>query len=248
MAASSEWGQDNSGSFRTTHWSVVLAASQNESSGKQDALAKLCQDYWYPLYVYIRRCGHDVHNAKDLTQDFFQFFLEKDVLAVAGITREGGKFRSFLLTVLKRFLANEWARSQAQKRGGGQTILSLDAELAENRYSIEPADHLSPDIAFEQNWANTLLERVMSRLETEYKHWRKGDLFREIQIFLCSKKEVPYADVGARLGMSAGAVKTAVCRLRKRYGQLLHEEIARTVATLEEVEEEIRHLIAVLNR
>jgi DNA-directed RNA polymerase specialized sigma24 family protein len=125
MAASSEWGQENSGSFRTTHWSVVLAASQNESFGKQDALAKLCQAYWYPLYVYIRRCGHDVHNAQDLTQDFFRFFLEKDVLA--DITREGGKFRSFLLTVLKRFLANEWARRQAQKRGGGRTILSLDA-------------------------------------------------------------------------------------------------------------------------
>jgi RNA polymerase sigma factor (sigma-70 family) len=246
MPGGFEHEQGNSGSFRTTHWSVVLAAGQREPARKQEALGALYRAYAHPIYGYVRRRGHDAHKAQDLMQDFFMHLLEKDVFT--GLTREGGKFRSFLLTVLKRFLASDWTRSQAQKRGGGCELVSLDAEIAENRYRIEPADPASPDAAFERSWANTLLERVMNRLETEYKQWRKAELFEHLRVFLCSKKDAPHSELGARLGMSAGAVKTAVCRLRRRYREILREEIAETVATAEEVDEEIRYLITILGR
>lgn len=238
---------DAAGAFRTTHWSVVLAASRRNAPDAQDALAKLCQSYWYPLYAYVRRRGHDSHEAEDLTQEFFARLLDKNYLE--GITREGGRFRSYLLTTLKHFLANEWERARAQKRGGGKALVSLDDQDAEARYKFEPADSATPEILFERRWALTVLDQVMVRLRDEYITQGKAVLFEHLQPLLAGDKSlIPYAEVGAALSMSEGAVKVAVHRLRKRYGQLLQDEIAETVAAPEEVEDEIRYLISAASR
>jgi len=156
---------EGAGAFRTTHWSVVLAASHRNAPNAQDALAKLCQTYWYPLYAYVRRRGHDSHDAEDLTQEFFARLLDKNYLD--GITRQGGRFRSYLLTTLKHFLANEWERARTQKRGGGKALVSLDDQDAESRYRFEPADSATPEILFERRWALTVLDQVMVRLREE---------------------------------------------------------------------------------
>jgi RNA polymerase sigma factor (sigma-70 family) len=245
MTAISDWGQGDAAAFRTTHWSIVLTAGQTHSADQHESLAKLCKIYWYPLYAYIRRRGHHAPDAQDLTQEFFARLLEKEVLN--GVTREGGKFRSFLLTALKRFLANEWAKSQAQKRGGGQNIVPLEIETAEGLYALEPVDHLTPEILFERRWAATLLNRAMTRLENEYRNWKKADLLKKLQMFLCgSDRNISCKELGAQLGMSEGAVRVALSRLRRRYRELVREEIARTVSTPEEIDEEIKYLVSVL--
>jgi RNA polymerase sigma factor (sigma-70 family) len=231
--------------FNTTHWSVVLAASNNDSTRAREALAKLCQTYWYPLYAYVRRRGYSAHDAQDLTQAFFEQLLERRSLASA--TPELGKFRSFILTAMKHFLASEWKQGMAQKRGGGSQVLSLDWAAAEERFDLEPATHSSPDKLFDKQWAVTLLADVLRRLECEYQSEGKGDLFAALkQTLLGLRESQPYAELALKLGMNEGAVKVTVHRLRKRYRELIHDEIANTLDDPREVEAEMRYLFQVL--
>ena len=230
--------------FATTHWSLVLAARDRAEPGADEALAGLCSLYWYPLYAYVRRRGHGADEAHDLTQEFFARLLGKDFLA--GVDRGKGKFRAFLLAACSHFLANERDRVRAKKRGGGRAILSLSAADAEGRYSAEPADALTPEKLFERRWALALLQQVMTRLRDEFEAKGKGRLFDRLRGFLVGEKGAGYRQAANELRLSEGAVKVAVHRLRQRYRELLHEEIARTVGAAEEVEEEIRALFAAL--
>ena len=235
-AVPSEW-------FVTTHWSVVLAARENDSPRAARALAQLCRVYWYPLYAYIRRRGHDAHAAQDLTQEFFARLLRQDILKA--VQQERGKFRWFLLSAAKRFLANEWNRDHALKRGGGQTLLSLDEETAEGRYRHEIPDDSSPDKLYDRNWAMTLLEQAQAQLQHEYESSGRGAIFEQLKIFLSGDRAaISHAEAGVALGMNEGAVKVAVHRLRGRYRERLREQIAQTVSTPAEIEEEIQQLFA----
>jgi len=232
-----------SGQFATTHWSVIAQAGRSDSPQARAALAQLCQVYWYPLYAFIRRQGHGVEDAQDLTQEFFARLLAKKFFTAA--QPEKGRFRSFLLMTLKRFLANEWERAHAAKRGGGRTPVSIDADQAEARYRAEPAHHLSADVLFERQWAATLLDQVLVSLEREYTLSGKGPLFQHLKGCLTqAATAIPLAQVAAQLGMKESAVKVAAHRLRGRYRDLLRLEIAKTVSSPEEVAEEIRHLFA----
>ena len=230
--------------FTTTHWSVVLAARATDAPQAAAALEKLCRTYWYPLYAYLRRRGYGEHDAQDMTQGFFAHLLERDWLQ--GVAREKGRFRSFLLAALNYFLADQRDRATAQKRGGGQPVISFDAHEAEERYRLEPVDERSPDKLFEQRWAMALLDQVLARLAQEFSDAGKLELFNQLQPFLVEGTgEKTYAET-AREGMTEEALKKAVQRMRRRYHQLFREEIAQTVASPEEVEEELRHLCAVL--
>lgn len=203
-------------------------------------MEELCGTYWYPLYAYVRRCGYDSHEAEDLTQEFFARLLAKNYLA--DVDRAKGKFRSFLLASLKHFLANEWDRAQAKKRGGGHTIISLDAET---RYRQEPMDELSADKLLDRQWAIALLDQVLARLGAEYADAGKSEVFEQLKNSLTGNRDsIPYAAIAAKLDTTEGAVKVAVHRLRQRYRKLLREEIAHTVASPAEIDEEIRHLFA----
>ncbi len=234
------------GWFKTTHWSVVLNAARTDNARANPALAKLCQTYWYPLYTYIRRSGHPTEEAKDLTQEFFARLLEKNYLQ--GIEVDKGKFRSFLLTALKRFLANEWDRANRLKRGGGHQIISLDAEDTENRYRLEPVDPMTPEKLFERRWANTLLGQVMAALEGEFAAAGKGQFFKELKPFLSGDDEhASYAEISRRVEVSEGALRVNVHRLRQRYRELLRLEIANTVERPEEIDDEIRYLFSALS-
>ena len=231
--------------FATTHWSVVLTAGRPDSSHYRQALETLCRTYWVPLYVYLRRRGHDIYQAEDNIQAFFACLLEKGGLRLADPKR--GRFRSFLLVALKHFLANESARAQTQKRGGGRKILSLDVENAEKRYTREPRDELSPEKLFERSWALAVLDRTMVRLQAEAVAAKKEKHFDCLKMYLVAEKNaIPYNEVAARLKMTEGAVKVAVHRLRQRYRDLLRDEIAQTVTTEEQINEEIRDLFAAL--
>jgi RNA polymerase sigma factor (sigma-70 family) len=230
-------------SFAPTRWSVVLTAAHRAGPDAEEALATLCQAYWYPLYAYVRRQGHDPHDAEDLTQAFFARLIERQYLQ--RIQREGGRFRSFLLTALKRFLANEWDRARAEKRGGKRAIVSLDCETAEALYQVEPAHTLSPDRLYERHWAQALLDRVMTRLHEEYARADKAEWFARLSSTLGRPRgEAPYRELAAGLGTTEAAIKMGVQRLRARYRALLRAEVAQTVARPEEIEEEIRHLFA----
>lgn len=233
--------------FRTTHWSAVWTARDKTSSQAQQALAELCQTYWYPLYAYIRRRGSDPLEAEDLTQGFFERLLEKDYLG--DLTPGGGRFRSFLLTALKHFLANEWDRKQTLKRGGRAVTVSRDDQEAEKRYQLEPIDNITPETLFEQRWALTVLDRVLARLREEFVARHKAELFEGLKGFLSADQPGGlYSEVAAKTGLKEGTVKVAVHRLRRRYGELLRAEIAETVHDPAEVESEVRHLISVLSR
>ena len=231
--------------FATTHWSVVLAAREPDAL-QAAALEKLCRTYWYPLYAYVRRRGYAESDAQDLTQGFFAHLFEREWMQ--SVARDKGRFRSFLLASLNYFLADQLARAGAQKRGGGRQIISFEAHEAEECYRLEPVDKLSPDILFERRWAMTLLDRVLTRLAQEFSDAGKPDLFDRLQPFLVAGTgENTYAEVARAGGMSEEAMKKAVQRMRRRYHQLFREEIAQTVASAEEVEEELRHLCAVLS-
>jgi RNA polymerase sigma factor (sigma-70 family) len=232
--------------FATTHWSVVLAAGHGTLPGAQEALEMLCQAYWYPLYAYVRRQGHSPEDAQDLTQEFFARFLEKHSVGLADPAR--GRFRTFLLTALKNFLTNEWIKNARQKRGSGRAFLSWDLQGAENRYATEPSDGTTPETIFEQRWAVTLLERVLTLLREECLAGDKGALFEQLKDYVWGEKSgVTYAEVAGALGLSEGAVKVAVHRLRHRFGELLRSEIAHTVARPEEIDDEVRHLIEMIS-
>jgi DNA-directed RNA polymerase specialized sigma24 family protein len=231
--------------FATTHWSVVLAAGQDDTPQSAAALERLCGTYWYPLYAYVRRQGYDVADAQDLTQGFFAHILSRGFLKRASPAR--GKFRSFMLGSLKYFLADEWAKLQAQKRGGGRALVCLDAQTAEARYRLEPVDLMDAEKLFERRWATALLDRVLERLEEEFaKEGSKPD-FDQLRPFLLGEKSsVTYAEVAAAAQMTEGALKVAVHRLRQRYRGLFREEVAHTVEEPSEIEDEVRHLFAVL--
>jgi RNA polymerase sigma-70 factor (ECF subfamily) len=233
------------GWFAATRWTVVLAAGGSHSSRAQAALAQLCRTYWYPLYGYVRRRSGSVEDAEDLTQEFFARMIERQTFAAADPER--GKFRSYILTALKNFLATEWHKAQAQKRGGGREILSLDLAAAARRFDQEPADTASPDRLFDRQWALALLNEVLARLEAEYRDDGKGELFAALKETLIGARAAqPYAALGVRLGLNENAVKVAVHRLRRRYRALLEAEIAETVASPVEAAEEMQHLLRVL--
>ena len=231
--------------FVTTHWSVVLAAGRSDTTRAHDALAHLCKSYWYPLYAYARRRGCSPHDAQDLTQDFFARLLAGKWVAEAD--RQRGRFRSFLLTAMKHFMANEWHKAQAQKRGGGQPILSLDDDTAEHRYRLEPAETATPESLFERGWALTLLEGVLARLEEEYRVDGKQAWMEAMRPALTTDRgDLDYADLAHKLGMTETAARVAVHRLRQRYRQLIRAEVASTVASPEEVEAEMHYLFQAL--
>lgn len=233
--------------FHTTHWTMVLAARERDGEVGRRALASLCSTYWYPLYAFIRRQGSSPHEAEDLTQEFFHRFLERNT--IGSVRPAAGKFRSFLLACLKNFLANERERAQAQRRGGGQPLVSLDSGDAETRYSLEPADHRTPEAVFERRWAFAVLERTLAELRREYAVVGKSDLFEALQGFLPGGQgDVFRAELAAQRGVSVGAIDVAIHRLRQRFGALLREQVAQTVSSEADVEEEIRYLISVMSR
>lgn len=232
--------------FNTTHWSLVLLAGETQAPHADAALDKLCRTYWYPLYAYVRRAGHEAQDAQDLTQEFFARLLEKKYLRLAD--RERGRFRSFLLKSLQHFLVNDWVRGQAQKRGGGQKVFSLDEEAAERAYLQQPADQLAPESLYDKRWAVTLLERAMERLGADYAAAGKRELFDRLKpLLLTEGSGDSYRQLAGPLGLSEGAVKVAVHRLRQRFRDAVRAEIAQTVATPEEVDEELRCLMAALS-
>jgi RNA polymerase sigma factor (sigma-70 family) len=231
------------GRFATTRWSLVLAAKGRGEPQAREALADLCALYWYPLYAYVRRRGHDADRAQDLTQEFFARLLEKDFLA--DVDRGKGRFRSFLLAACKHFLANERDRARALKRGGGREPIPIDALDAESRYRREPVDAMTPERLFDRRWALTLLDQVLQRLGEEMARAGKAVWFDRLKpALLGARGSDPYGQIAAELGMTEGAVKVAVHRLRQRYRALLNEEIARTVDDPGQVEDEIRDLFA----
>lgn len=234
-------GPGSSPVFVTTRWSVVLSARAGDSPESSRALEDLCRAYWYPLYAHVRRLGHAPADAEDLTQAFFARLLEKRWLAAADQDR--GRFRSFLLGSLKHFLANERDRARAQKRGGHVRIVPLDPASGESWLQHEPASTRTPDREFDRRWALALLETVLARLEQEYTAHGKAPLFHLLKGTLGA---APAATPAAQLAMSEGAMRVAAHRLRRRYRDLLRDEIAQTVATPAEVEAELRHLLAAL--
>ncbi len=231
--------------FPNTHWSLVLTAGRRDTPRAHEALSRLCETYWYPLYAYVRRRGQSPHDAQDLTQEFFARLLEHNWLAA--VDQERGRFRTFLLTALERFLANEWDKARAQKRGGGKPVLPLQFDTAETRFSAEPADTRTPEQTFERRWALTLLDEVLRRLEAEQRAEGKAEHFATLkQCLVGDRASLPYDQIAQATGLSEGAVKVAVHRLRVRYRELLRAEIANTVASADEVDVEMRHLFNVL--
>jgi RNA polymerase sigma factor (sigma-70 family) len=231
--------------FLTTHWSVVLAAQDKSSPESAAALEVLCRAYWYPLYAFVRQQGHSPDDAQDLTQEFFARLLAKEYLQAAD--REKGRFRTFLRVALRRFLANEWDRARRLKRGGGHTPLPLDTMAAEQRYQAERDDALAPDRLYERRWAWTLLEQALARLRADYSAAGKAAEFDRLKETLTADRgSIPYPDLAAALGLSEGAARVAVHRLRKRFREVFRATVAETVSTPEEVEDELRHLVALL--
>ena len=240
-----EKAETQSGVFATTHWSVVLTAGQSTSSQAAEALEKLCHTYWYPLYVYVRRRGHGVSDAQDLTQDFFYRLLDRDWLAQ--VDRRKGRFRSFLLVAMNHFLANEYDRAKTVKRGGRVFFQAYEDDACEKRFQEDARLDRSPEQLYEQRWAVALLETVLGRLRGEATAAGRLEQFHELKGFLTGeKRSITYADLAAKLSTTEAALKMAVQRLRHRYGELLREEIANTVANPSEIEDELRHLMAVL--
>jgi len=234
-----------SGQFTTTHWTVVLQARAGGSTDAHEALSRLCHTYWPPLYAFIRRQGYGPDDAKDLTQEFFYRFLQGD--ALAQVNPRAGRFRSFLLTCLKHFLANERERACSQRRGGGRPVIPLEGGEAETRYAFEPADHLTPEVLFDRQWAFTLLERTLEGLRQEYAGRDKGVAFEELEGFLPrGRGSASRAELAAKHGITVNAVDVAIHRVRQRFGALLRQQVAETVSSEGEVDEEIRCLISVL--
>src|SRR5436190_12187928 len=236
-------GDTSAATFDTTRWSIVLAAGGRASPQSEQALARLCECYWPPLYSYVRRRGYSADAAQDLTQAFFARLLEKKTLSAAN--RERGKFRCFLLASMKHFLTNEWDRCQAQKRGGHVQFISFDAAASEQGYAGEASHNLSPERLFDRRWAVTLLQLVLDELRRQLVAEGKEKFFDGVKGHLAGEQsELSYREVGAQLGMSDAALKVAIHRLRRRYGKLIHQHIAQTVASPAEVDDELKHLLA----
>lgn len=232
--------------FRTTEWSLVVAAGSSQGPGSSQALERLCTIYWYPVYAYVRGHGHDASAAQDLTQEFFTRLIENRSIGMA--CRERGRFRSFLLASVKHFLANQRDHDRAAKRGGGYALLPLDPESGEVRYGREPVDDRTPDKAFEKRWALAVLERTLERLREEAGRRESPERFALLSQFLTDDSpDASYRKVAGEIGSTEPAVKAAVHRIRKRFGQLLRDEIGRTVDDPERVDEEIRYLFAALD-
>lgn len=231
--------------FHTTHWSLVVAAGHAPTTEARKALSRLCEIYWYPLYAFVRRQGQNAENALDLTQGFFTRLLEKKDIASADQSR--GRFRSWLLAAMKHFMANEYYKNQAQKRGGGKRVLSFEMQDAEDRYRLEPSHEMTPERIFDRRWALTILEQVLRSLEEQMKRAGKQKQFEKLKAFLTTEdSHTPYARIAVELSMSEGAVKVAVHRLRRKYRELLTGEIANTVDSQDDVPGEIEHLLACL--
>lgn len=234
------------GQFHTTHWSVVLLAGESRAPQTDAALENLCRTYWPPLYAYVRRQGHSPHDAQDLTQEFFARLLEKKYLKLAA--QERGRFRSFLLKSLQHFLVNEWVRGQAQKRGGGQKTFPLDEAAAEQSYLQQPAAQLTSENLYDKRWAMTLLDQAMTRLGADYAAAGKRALFDQLKpLLLTEGSSEAYRQLSDPLKMSEGAVKVAIHRLRQRFRDAVRTEIAQTVATPAEVDEELRCLMTAMS-
>jgi RNA polymerase sigma factor (sigma-70 family) len=231
--------------FPTTRWSLVVAAGNSHPREAQPALVSLCEHYWYPLYAYLRRRGYPSEQAQDLTQDFFVRVLEGRYLDRAD--PEKGRFRSFLLTSLKFFVADEEDRLRARKRGGGM-VVAIECSSGEERYQREPAHDETPERIYERRWALLLIDRVVEKLREEFVHQGRPEHFERLKVFLLGHSEAPYAALAREMNISEGALKVAIHRLRKRYRELFRQEIADTVADPAEVESELRFLAAVLAR
>ena len=240
--------REASGWFTTTHWTVVLQARDDTSPAAAGALSTLCQTYWAPINTYIRRVGQNSSDADDLTQQFFARFLEKQQHRLAD--RERGKFRTFLLTAVKHFLINEWERSSAQKRGGGRTPLSLDEEATEDgQPRIELKDERTAERSYEQSWALTLLAHVRAKVEAEYRKDGKAERFAQLEKFLPGEEsDMTYAEAAMRFGVAEGTIKSDVHRLKARYREVLRQEIAHTVSSPAEIDDELRYLVAILGQ
>lgn len=232
--------------FATTHWTVVQLAACNDTSRAQQALSRLCEAYWYPLYVYVRRRGHGPEDAQDLTQEFFARLLAAQSLA--NLSPEKGKFRAFLLASMNHFLADEWDKARAMKRGGGAAPISFDGMDPEQRYRCEPADNSTPEKIYDRRWTLALLDQALKRLRGDYEKAGMITVFEKLKVILTmGKGAVPLAQLASELSMTEGAVKAAAHRLRARYREVIYEQVAQTVLTSAEVEEEIRYLFSTLS-
>ncbi len=231
--------------FHTTHWSLIVQAAGQEGESSQAALADLCKAYWYPVYAFIRRRGHSAEDARDLAQEFFATLLEKGYLADADPER--GRFRAFLLTAVSRFVSKQHERAAAAKRGGGQRLVSLDFGDGESRYQREPSHAWTAERIFARRWALTLLDRTIAQLRIEHESAGKLPLFDALKVFLTGEAGAPpLRTIAEQLGMTEGAVKVAVHRLRQKYRDALRAEITQTVTAPEDVDDELRHLLAAL--
>lgn len=236
---------DRNPNFSTTQWSVVLQAIQADPEKATVALERLCSRYWYPVYSFVRQTGQGAHEAEDLAQSFFHFLLSHQVFQRANPAK--GRFRAFLLAALANFLHNERDKVQAQKRGGKNKIISLDEEFAEEVYTREIVDHQSPEKLFERRWAATLVRRVLDQLREEQEGRGRAGLFAGLQPFLTGEPVgADYDRIARQLGMQPGAVKVQLHRARRRFGELLRSEVAHTVSRPEDIEPEIRHLLAAI--
>ena len=240
-------GGDHAGAFPATHWSLVLAASQLDSTETRAALAQLCQAYWHPVYAFIRRRGHDPEQAKDLTQEIFAQLIENRRLETAD--RDRGRFRTFLLACVQHFLNNERKKERRLKRGGQRSFVSLDEAVAEQWYGVEPANSFSPEQIFERRWAMTVLDHVLEELKREFTEAGKAGQFEALEVFLSGARGVPesYAEIAQRLNLSESAARQVAHRMRCRFGELLRKQVAQTVTGPTELEAELAHFRSVLS-
>jgi RNA polymerase sigma-70 factor (ECF subfamily) len=233
--------------FLTTHWSVVLSARDKHSPNSTQALETLCHTYWYPLYAFVRRSGYAPCDAQDLTQGFFEQLLARNYLRL--VTPEKGRFRTFLKVALKRFLIHEWDRKRAQKRGGGVSCLSLDTTLAEERFQSERTDTLAPDEIYDQRWALSLLQETVRRLESEFAAAGKANEWAALKPYLTADRgTVPYEEIARLLQTTEAAARVATHRLRKQFRELFRQLVGETVANPEDIDDELRHIVAALGR